>query len=465
MLLRARFSLFATTLAIAMGCGGASTPAPLPSRTTTPTPHANATPTNATKESSSPIAESPQKKACPAIDFPLPSIAHEDGIDVDVPDLEDASESLAPFYEKLARLLRGRATDHIRIAMYGDSNMTRDFITGHMRRFWQGRLGDAGHGWVSMGRPWEWYRHMDVRHGAFLKSWKHFAVSTAPAADHLIGFAGIAAQSIDPNAVAYVQTADAGAPVGTTASTFEVYWLSRLEAGTFKVVADHQTIDEIDAFGYEPHVEFQRYELGDAPHRFSLVAGVGPVRLFGVTMERMPETGPSVVVDSLGCGAMSAKHMANREDRSLNEAMLAHRKYDLVFELVGSNMFEPKELLDEWATVIGTHRAVRPDVGFVMMSPPDMAQTMASTHSEPRIVKVGKLKREIAAQLGVAFWDFRQAMGGELSIQRFRRHQMAWSDLIHLTEKGAAYMADRIDLALVRGFSRWLEKHPDAGCE
>jgi hypothetical protein len=181
-------------------------------------------------------------------------------------------------------------------------------------------------------------------------------------------------------------------------------------------------------------------------------------------MERMPETGPGVVVDSLGCGAVSAKHIANREDRSLNEAMLAHRKYDLVLELVGSNMFEPKELEGEWATIIGTHRAVRPDVGFVMMSPPDMAQTMASPHSEPRIVKVSQLKREIAAHLGVAFWDFRQAMGGDLSIVRFRRHKMAWVDLIHLTEKGAAYMADRIDHALMRGFSRWLETHPDAGC-
>jgi len=56
-------------------------------------------------------------------------------------------------------------------------------------------------------------------------------------------------------------------------------------------------------------------------------------------------------------------------------------------------------------------------------------------------------------------------MGGDLSIVRFRRHQMAWVDLIHLTEKGAAYMADRIDYALMHGFARWLEEHPDAGCD
>jgi hypothetical protein len=397
----------------------------------------------------------------------MPELSHEEGIDVDVPDLEDASESLGPFYEKLAKLLRGRATDHIRIAMYGDSNMTMDFITGHMRRWWQGKLGDAGHGWVSMGRPWDWYHHMDVRHGAFLSSWIHFAVSTAPAADHLIGFAGIAAQSIHPNAVAYVQTADTGAPVGTTASRFDVYWLARPSAGSFKVVVDHQTIDEIDSFDYEPHAVFKRYELADAKHRFSLVAsGDAPVRLFGVTMERMPETGPSIVVDSLGCGAVSAKHMATREDRALNEAMLAHRGYDLVLELVGSNMFEEKDVLEgEWATIIGTHRAARPDVGVVMMSPPDMAETLASPHSVQRIVRVAQMKREIAANQKVAFWDFRQAMGGDLSIVRFRRHKMAWVDLIHLTEKGAAYMADRIDTAIVRGLSRWLEKHPDAGCD
>lgn len=178
--------------------------------------------------------ETPKKPACPAIDLTPPEIAHEDGIDVDVPEIVDESESLNHFYEKLAAVTRGTAKDHVRIAMYGDSNMTMDFITGHMRRYFQKKFGDAGHGWVSMGRPWDWYHHMDVRHGAFKKSWLHYAVSTSPAWDKLIGFSGIAAQSVHPNAVAYVQTADKGAPIGTTASSFEIYYLARPKAGTFR---------------------------------------------------------------------------------------------------------------------------------------------------------------------------------------------------------------------------------------
>ena len=398
---------------------------------------------------------------CAPLSLALPEVAHEEGLDVDVPDLVDASASLAPFYEKLAAVMRGTAKRPVRIAMYGDSNLTMDWITGHLRRKQQARFGDGGHGWVSVGKPWEWYHHMDVHHGAWMESWLHFAVSTSPPQDHLVGFAGIAGQSLHAGARAWVGTADAGAPVGTTASRFDVYYLARPHAGSFSIVADGKVVDAVDAAAATPHAEFRALTLDDAPHRVSVVAaGNDPVRLFGITLER--ESG--IVVDSLGCGAISARHMAEREDQGLNADLLAHRGYDLVLELVGTNMWEPSLLAGYWRTILATHRKATPDVGVVLMSPPDTADKLTAWHSDPRIVKAGALKATIAAAEQVAFWDFRGAMGGDLSIVRFRRREMAWSDLIHLTEKGAAYMADRIDLALMRGFAAWLEVHPGAGC-
>ena len=417
-------------------------------------------------EESLPKPSPESKPMCAPIATELPELAHED-FDVDVPQIEDPThEVMAPLYRKLARMLRGKATDHVRIGMYGDSNMTMDWITGHMRRALQKRFGDAGHGFVALAKPWPWYHHMDVKHDLWLDSFINFAVSTAPATDRLIGFAGIAAQSKNQGAVTYVETAENTAPIGSTASHFELYYLQRRGAGTFKVLVDGKSISELDADADETHAGFFPIDVDDAHHKVAfVVTSPKPVRLFGVSMERAADTHPSIVVDSLGCGALSAQQMAEKEDQTLNEEMLAHRKYDLVLDLVGTNMWDPGKLPDWTKTIIDTHRRALPGVPMILMSPPDTAQAITATHSDKRVVKVGEMKRKMALDDAAAFWDFRGAMGGELAIVRFRRHDMAWSDLIHLNEKGASYMADRIVYALWRDFMSWLQTHPDAGCD
>jgi hypothetical protein len=105
-----------------------------------------------------------KKKVCEPIDKTAYDIGPLETkvADVPLPAIVDDSSDLAPFYERLARLARGKAKDHVRIAVYGDSNMTMDFITGQMRRLFQAKFGDGGHGYVAMARPWGWYRHWVV---------------------------------------------------------------------------------------------------------------------------------------------------------------------------------------------------------------------------------------------------------------------------------------------------------------
>ena len=415
----------------------------------------------AAKEASPPPPQ--QLAVCPKLETSLPDIMHED-FDVEVPDLVDPSgEVMTPLYEKMALLLRGKAKDHIRIGMYGDSNMTMDFITGRIRRDLQLRFGDGGHGYVALAKPWGWYHHMDVKHDLSKKSWIAFAVSTAPAADHLIGFAGIAAQSLQPGALTLVATADEGAPIGTTASRFELYYLKRKGAGTFKIVLDSKKLIDVDAASETTEAGFVALETEDAPHELAFVTtSKFPVRLFGATLER---GSPTFIVDSLGVGALSTAEMVGLEDQELNRQMLAHRKYDLILDMVGSHMWNAPQLPALYETMIGTHRAAIPGLPIVMLSPPDTVQKPTSPHSDPRIVRVGELKKKIAAENKAAYWDFRAAMGGDRSILEFKKHQMSSNDLIHLEQKGGSYMGDRIVYAIWRDFMRWLEKHPEAGCD
>src|SRR5206468_11230976 len=113
-------------------------------------------------------------------------------VDVAVPPILDAKHTLVPFYERLAELARGRAKHHVKIGMYGDSNLTADAMSGRMRRQLQGRFGDGGHGYVALARPWEWYSHNDIHHDGHWKLWKQVATSTGKVPDGHYGFANIA---------------------------------------------------------------------------------------------------------------------------------------------------------------------------------------------------------------------------------------------------------------------------------
>ena len=76
------------------------------------------------------------------------------------PVLEDPAHALQAFHEALARSERGQGI--VRISHFGDSPVTGDLISGESRARFQRIYGNAGHGWILPGRPWEWYGHLGV---------------------------------------------------------------------------------------------------------------------------------------------------------------------------------------------------------------------------------------------------------------------------------------------------------------
>src|SRR5580700_4027079 len=58
----------------------------------------------------------------------------------------------------------------VRVLHYGDSPTTADSITADVRKLLQSRFGDAGHGFLLIAKPWEWYGHNGIDLDA--KGWK-----------------------------------------------------------------------------------------------------------------------------------------------------------------------------------------------------------------------------------------------------------------------------------------------------
>ena len=205
-----------------------------------------------------------------------------------------------------------------------------------------------------------------------------------------------------------------------------------------------------------------RCALADAPHRIEFVSGPVPSRLFGVVLER---SAPSIVVDSIGIGGVNVELIV-KGDRDLAIQTLRRRRYDLVILLTGAtdpDLDTHDRALEQFVQL---HREALPQASILIMSPPDLAGGPGRQPTlNPRIVQLTRRNRTVAEQTAAAFWDFRGAMGGDSSIVRFTQRQMAWSDYIHLSEKGGRYMGRRIAYAIWRELGQYLAQRPEAGCD
>jgi hypothetical protein len=386
----------------------------------------------------------------------LPNVLMTDH-DREVPDIVRL-DVLERFYEAAARLIRGKAQRHVRIAMYGDSNLTRDQVSGYMRRWLQTRYGDAGHGFVALSRPWGNYVHMDVRHQQD-GGWSTPNVTTDPLFDRRYGLSGIVAESRYPGASTMIGTAPSGAPVGTTASEFEVFFAKGPQYGKFRIVMDGEGVDTVDSHADEPGVGVHRVVTNDGPHEVRFVAADGRrrARLLGATLERSQ---PGFVIDSFGVGAMNSASHA-RQDGSTNRAMLRRRKYDLVIIATGANdPFTLDQVPRALKKVIEEHRTALPGVPILIMTPCDRGKN----RTFPGTLKVVAQRRAIADEHGTAFWSLFDAVGGPNAMKSMRRRGLSRSDYIHYTEAGGKYVGHRLLHALWRGMKTYLEANPEVGC-
>jgi lysophospholipase L1-like esterase len=386
-----------------------------------------------------------------------------------VPDIVDPKATLASFYDRLAELERGTATRPVRIAIYGDSNLTSDFLPGHLRRVFQERYGDAGHGWVSLSRPWGSYRHEDVVMAGFWPMFKLYAPTTHVTGDKQYGFANMAAESSEVGAAAWAATTkDAKAKVGQNVSRFELHYLKQPRGGSFTMQIDRTDLKTIDTKAPAFEAGIETIDVEDGPHELrGVVKGTGPVRFFGVSLDRKPppvdgKPRPGFQVDSLGAGALNYER-CTWVAKETRKAQLEQRAYDLVVIWLGMNvMFVPpnKGFATEF---IGDLRAALPNTPILVLGPGDTARE-GETKSDPRIVAVDKQMREVADETGVAFWPFREAMGGDGAIIGFTKRGLTGEDHIHFGPEGSKLMGDRLLCAITTSLSTHLTTHPEAGC-
>lgn len=371
------------------------------------------------------------------------------------PDLIDQHENLKAFYQALWRTeskLPGAVT---RVLHYGDSPVTADSITADVRALLQEHYGDAGHGFILIAKPWAWYGHrgMDI----LGKGWHIEAATQSHARDGLVGLGGV---SFDGTAGAASQIV-----LGEDHARMEVEYLRQPGGGRLAIRSEGRELGEIETDDAAKQAGFLTVQLPAGTRNIDLMVERGPVRLFGVSFERDE---PGVIYNSLGLNGGQVQAVVRYFDKAGWSLELQHQRPDLVVLNYGTNESIYAEYIEksypgELREVIGRVKAAVPNASVLIMSPMDRGQRDASGRisTVPSLPRLIEIQRQTAADMGCAFFNTFQAMGGEGTMARWYESQprLVSADFTHPLPGGARKVGVLLDQALEAGYRRYQAKY------
>ena len=374
-----------------------------------------------------------------------------------IPIDDPGGHTLDPFFARLARTERKEAGAVTRILHYGDSTIASDYVSGTVRRRLQQRFGDAGHGFILIANPWEWYFHNDVLHASD-GEWKASRLAGPVAPDGMYGLGGVSFTSYG-GGVAWFGTAARG-DFGRHVSRFDLYYLEQPGGGDIELGVRAGTSERFSTRGAAKVSRVHSIHVEDGEAKLTVRAmGGGPVRLFGVALERDQ---PGIVYDALGLHAAMAVYW-QRQDRAHWKDQLALRDAALIVFQYGTNESDLWKLdRDEYeqalAGLVDELRESAPGASVLVVAPLDRAEDKDGRLATKRVIlDLVTIQKRVALSHGAAFWNTFDAMGGEGSMARWvkTKPQLGGGDLTHPTPLGAEVLGDMLSQALVDAYERW----------
>jgi lysophospholipase L1-like esterase len=353
--------------------------------------------------------------------------------------VEDATgHALDSFLQALWRVECKEPGARVKVLHYGDSLLAIDYVSSTLRRLLQERFGDAGHGFMPIANPTPGYFHNDVVRRAS-DEWTVSRVVGPFAQDGLYGLGGFSFVGTSRAAWSRFATSSKG-PYGRAVSRFGVQYLAQPSGGDFEVVVDKTQVQSVSSASDSVRLATYERRVNDGEHNFELRVVKGPVRAFGVWMDR---EGPGVIVDSLGIQGCRLRFLDQAQDGHWAEALRSRDPQLVIFE------FGLNEAADDFAypmdrykvtaqKVLEQVRAALPQASCLVVAPNDVAIKRGTDLTTRAVVPhLVQAQRQVAEASGCAFFDTYSAMGGFGSMATWIRRGLGGADNTHPNILGA----------------------------
>lgn len=363
------------------------------------------------------------------------------------------AKPLARFYAALRRLDAGTEADgKVRVLMYGASHTDADVYTHYVRTYLRERFGDGGHGFVHVARPWKWYGHVEMLSEGFDRWRTEHAQRRKGRDDGFYGLMGASLSATSKKAWGRVTHRD-----GSVGSNYELYFLQQPKGGSFNVLVDGKQHVKVSTRGETFAAGYHAIDLDEGAHSIEVrPVGNGEVRLFGMTSER-DQAG--VVVDTLGIGGTRASNMLKWAPEVWYDNV-RKRAPELLVLAYGTNEansgISRARYAERLREVLTRLQEAAPQADCLLVGPGDFPKKGEDGVYGPResTTYILEAQREVALEHGCAFWDLREFMGGELSMNDWvaATPSMARGDHIHFTRRGYVRLGMGLVDAMMAGF-------------
>lgn len=361
----------------------------------------------------------------------------------------EGGQHLGAFFRSLDR----SSTELTRVLHYGDSTLAGDGIAKTVRSRLKQRFGDGGAGFFVAGMDARWMRRDDLRIGRD-GDWEVHTILFGGNQGRY-GLGGVSAR---PRGLGVVH-AVANRKGGTLGRRIEVYTNLARSESPIRLQINGQTIDGMQRNRLE---RFEHWSINPDEDVTSIKLSVleSGLEVYGIVSEFAQgltwETTAVVGIASGSLRQFNGEHLA---------AQTRMRDPHLIVLMLGGNetthgglaSADGRIYRESYLNALSMLRRGAPGAACLVMAPLDQAFQAEDgrVRSKPVMSKMVQVQRDAANEAGCAFWDSWSFMGGNGAFSRWLAQGMAWTDLVHLTDKGLTRVGDALADALLAEYEHW----------
>jgi lysophospholipase L1-like esterase len=370
-------------------------------------------------------------------------------------------EALDGVFRALAATEAGTSGRPVHILQIGDSHTAGDRITGKLRVELQRRFGRAGRGVLPPGVPYDGYAPYQVTVAS--RGWTTEQAPLQPpfgAPSPRVGLSG--ARSV-------------GSPDGMMGFELEP-GAEVVRIGLCGRARGPGPGLSVEAGGVGRALDFNGSRADETACREMTLPGPSAsVRLVpigdGAVLDsvRLQRAARGVTVSNLGRVGATLRDLAARDEAVVSVELAAWRPSLIVLAFGTNEGFDDaldpvayEALLREQVTRM---RRLAPEASLMLLDAPDALRTGAANGCSadrlrtppPSLAVVRDVQRRVAADMGVAFWDWHGRMGGDCSADRLalRAEPFMRGDRVHFTGAGADWIGGILAGDLTGAYDAW----------